>query len=149
MKTPVFDSSAFITYKRQIFQNDKILRVMALSLIVLCELTATTIKRETLQIYENWRKDYYKDGLLIVPSMLDHWNTAKKIRALKFVEQKSIFREQRPPDDALRLQNDALIAYTVGQCENYYIVTANVKDFERLQRVINFEFESAERFFAS
>ena len=115
MKTPVFDSSAFIAYKRQIFQNDKVLRAMALSLVVLCELTATTIKRETLQIYEEWRRDYYQDGLLIVPSMLDFWNAAKKIRALKIAEEKDFIKTQRPPDDALRLQNDALIAYTVGQ----------------------------------
>lgn len=122
---------------------------MALSLVVLRELTATTIKRETLQIYEEWRKDYYQDGLLIVPSMLDFWNAAKKIRALKIAEEKDSIKAQRPPDDALRLQNDTLIAYTVGQRANHYVVTANVKDFERLQRVIDFEFESADTFFGS
>lgn len=147
MKRPVFDSSAFISYKRQIVENEKILRAMSLSLVVLCELTATNIKRETLQLFEQWRENYHQDGLLIVPSMLDFWNTAKKIRALKIAEEKDFRKLQRPPDDALRLQNDALIAYTVGQTENCYVVTSNVKDFERLQRVIDFEFQSSEEFF--
>ena len=120
---------------------------MALSLVVLCELTATNIKRETLQIFEQWRENYHADGLLIVPSMLDFWNTAKKIRALKIAEEKDFRKLQRPPDDALRLQNDTLIAYTVGQTENCYLVTSNVKDFERLQRVIDFEFQSSDKFF--
>ena len=147
MKRPVFDSSAFISYKRQIIENEKVLRAMALSLVVLCELTATNIKRETLQIFEQWRENYHADGLLIVPSMLDFWNTAKKIRALKIAEEKDFRKLQRPPDDALRLQNDTLIAYTVGQTENCYLVTSNVKDFERLQRVIDFEFQSSDKFF--
>ena len=79
--------------------------------------------------------------------MLDFWNTAKKIRALKIAEEKDFRKLQRPPDDALRLQNDALIAYTVGQTENCYPVTSNIKDFERLQRVIAFDFQSSEEFF--
>lgn len=67
MKRPVFDSSVFIAYRRQIIENEKVLRAMALSLVVLCELTATKIKRETLQLFEQWRENYHEDGLLIVP----------------------------------------------------------------------------------
>ena len=59
----------------------------------------------------------------------------------RFLElcQKDSIKVQRP-DDALRLQNDALIAYTISQKSNYFLVTDNVKDFSRLQRVINFDF---------
>ena len=52
MKRLVFDSSSFIAYNRQIIENEKVLQAMALSLVVLCELTATNIKRETLQLFE-------------------------------------------------------------------------------------------------
>ena len=120
---------------------------MALSLVVLCELTYSSRNRQTLQLYEEWRRDFYNDGLLLVPSMSDFWNAAKKIRALKILEEKDGIKIQRADDDAIRLQNDALIAYTISQSKNYFLVTDNTKDFLRLQRVIDFEFQSAAEFF--
>jgi predicted nucleic acid-binding protein len=145
-KKAVFDTNIFISYKKQVF-NDKVTSKMALSLVVLCELVYSSKNQKILQLYEDWRKDFYKDGLLIVPSMLDFWNAAKKIRALKIQEDKDTQKIQRPDDDTVRLQNDALIAYTISQTKDYFLVTDNVKDFTRLQRVIDFEFQTASDFF--
>ena len=145
-KKEVFDTNIFISYKKQVL-NDKVIANMALSLVVLCELTYSSRNRQTLQLYEEWRRDFYNDGLLLVPSMSDFWNAAKKIRALKILEEKDGIKIQRADDDAIRLQNDALIAYTISQSKNYFLVTDNTKDFLRLQRVIDFEFQTAAEFF--
>ncbi len=146
-KKPVFDTNVFISYKQQLYADDKFFNAMALSLVVLCELTYSSRSRKTLQLYEKWREDFYQNDLLIVPSVSDFWNSAKKIRTLKIQEEKDSIKTQRPDDDAIRLQNDALIAYTISQKSNYFLVTDNVKDFSRLQRVINFDFISATEFF--
>lgn len=129
MKKPVFDTNVFISYKRQVFGNEKLISKMALSLVVLCELTYSATNNQRFQLYEKWRQDFYRNGLLIVPSMLDFWNSAKKIRTLKIQEEKDSIKVQRPDDDAIRLQNDALIAFTISQKSNYFLVTDNVKDF--------------------
>lgn len=83
LKRPVFDTNVFISYKKQVFGNEKMISKMALSLVVLCELTYSATNNKRFQLYEKWREDFYQNNLLIVPSMLDFWNSAKKIRALK------------------------------------------------------------------
>ncbi len=145
----VFDTNVFISYKKKFVEDKRLISNIALSLIVLCELTYSTNSLKNFQLYEHWRKDFYKNGLLIVPSMLDFWNTSKKIRALKLQEEQDFIKIQRPNDDAVRLQNDALIAYTISQTKDCFLVTDNVQDFARLQRVIDFDFQSATNFFDS
>jgi hypothetical protein len=69
MSRPVFDTNVFLNYRTIINNND--LAHMALSTVVLYELTATTIEHSEWQRYEAWRRQAQKDGLLLTPSMSD------------------------------------------------------------------------------
>ena len=141
---PVFDTDVFIKY-RDSFTNDDI-RKMALSVIVLFELTATTASPADLKHYENLKRQFEKDKLLLVPTMSDWWECAKAVSRLRH-GQKSVLHGRTPRDPkARRLQNDALIART-AQMNGCYVVTANVRDYQRLKTYLKFWLVSATEYF--
>lgn len=65
MSRPVFDMNIFVEYDKQLTKTDY--AKMALSSVVLYELTATTIDKSLWQKYTAWRKFYEKDNLFLVP----------------------------------------------------------------------------------
>ena len=140
------DSTSFIQYRKRI--TPSLLEKMKLSIVVLYELTATTVDKETLQEAEFLRKTTFKRGDLITPSMSDWWETAKMIRRLRFGEKSAAGGKTPKMTDASRMQNDALIARNASQ-NDCYIVTANIDDFVKFTPFMNkLEVVSAEDFFA-
>ena len=97
-------------------------------MVVLYEMSATTIDKEALQKAETLRSIFHKRGDLITPSMSDWWETAKMIRRLRFGEKSASGGKTPKMPDASRMQNDALIARNASQ-NDCYIVTANIDDF--------------------
>lgn len=140
------DSAVFIQYEDLITQS--IIEKMKVSMVVLYELTATTIDKDYLQRINRIRQVFLKRGDLITPTMIDWWETAKLIRRLRFGEKRD-FRGKTPKlADAHRLQNDALIARN-AYLNDCFIVTTNYDDFEKFVPFMeNLEVIAAEDFFA-
>ena len=99
-KSPIFDTSVFSPFKKQI---EKDIAFSLLPSIVLYELTATSIDESTLKKYERWRKLLTKNERLLTPTANDWWETAKAIRRL-------YIKKHAPVTKLKTLQNDALIA---------------------------------------
>lgn len=145
-KKPLFDTAVFIQYEKNL--TSSILEKMKLSMVVLYELTATTIDKDYLQKLYEIRQIFYKRGDLLVPTMTDWWETAKMIRRLRFGEKTASKGKTPKMPDAHRLQNDALIARSasVNDC---FIVTTNTNDFNHFAPYMEkLEITSADEFFA-
>ena len=143
---PILDSSVFISYDKYI--TTSLAEKMKVSMIVMYELTATTIDREYLQKVDRLRKAALKSNRLITPSMSDWWETAKVIRRLRFGEKTAAGGKTPKMTDASRMQNDALIARSAC-LNNCYVVTTNIDDFYKFVPLMEkLEVISAEDFFA-
>lgn len=146
LKIPLFDTAVYIEYEKQITPN--LFGKMKFSMIVLYELTATTIDKELLQKFNRIRQEYYRRGDLITPTMNDWWETAKLIRRLRFGEKTASGGKTPKMKDAHRLQNDALIARTAWT-HDCFVVTTNANDFGLFSPFMEkLEVISAEEFFA-
>ncbi len=145
-KKPLFDTAVFIQYEKQM--TPSIVEKMRLSMVVIYELTATTIDKNYLQKLNDVRETFYKKGDLLVPTMSDWWETAKMIRRLRFGE-KSVSQGKTPKvTDAHRLQNDALIARGAS-LHHCFVVTTNTADFNLFTPFMEkLEVISANDFFA-
>jgi predicted nucleic acid-binding protein len=141
---PVFDANIFITYKNQLTDEDY--DAMALSMVVLYELTARVMDKTEWQYHEKLRKRYDEDGLLLVPTMSDWWETAKLIARVRYHAQKGYYKTSQKLPDAQRLQNDALIA-RAAYLKKFYVVTENTKDFELFMPFLNVQIVSANEYF--
>lgn len=127
-KRPLLDTAAFIEYKSRI--NNTLLEKIKMSMVVLYELTATTVRKDDFQELNNIRQIFLKRGDLITPAMSDWWETAKLIRRLRFGE-KTASRGKTPKlTDAHRLQKDALIARN-AYLNDCFMVTTNWEDFDK------------------
>lgn len=137
-RSPVFDTSVFSPFKKQIETQ---IGFSLLPSIVLFELSATSIDQSALQKYDRWRKLLIKNRRLLTPSALDWWETAKSIRRL--------YLKKTAPISKLRtLQNDALIARLAVKNDGF-VVTMDVDDFEIIKREMpNLEVVSANYFFS-
>ena len=137
-KSPVFDTSVFSPFKKQI---EKRIAFAMLPSIVLYKLVATSIDESTLQKYERWRKLLIKNERLLTPTATDWWETAKAIRRL--------YLKKTAPVSKLRtLQNDALIARLAVK-NHGFVVTADVDDYEIIKREMpKLEVVSADYFFS-
>ena len=145
MSRPVFDMNVFIDYKSSI--NDYHLAKMALSSVVLYELTAPTIDKSVWQKYTAWRKFYEKDKLLLVPTSEDWWEASKIVSRIRFGEKSASQGKTPKLADAQKLQNDALISRT-AYAQKYFVVTSNLRDFQKIQQFLNVESVSADEYFA-
>lgn len=146
LKKPLLDSAVFIQYEKQI--STSLFAKMKLSIVVLYELTATTIENEALQKIEIFKNVSSKRGDLITPTMSDWWETAKVIRRLRFGEKTAAGGKTPKTPDAARMQNDALIARSAC-LNNCYVVTTNIDDFNKFIPLMDkLEVISAKDFFA-
>lgn len=146
LKSPMLDTAVYIEYKVQI--TPLLFEKMKFSIIVLYELTATTIDRDLLQNFDRIKQELDRRGDLITPTMTDWWETAKMIRRLRFGEKTAAGGKTPKMPDSSRMQNDALIARDAS-LNNCYVVTANIEDFDKLVPFISsLEIISAEDFFA-
>jgi predicted nucleic acid-binding protein len=146
LKSPLFDTAVYIEYEQQITPN--LFNKMKFSMVVLYELTATTIDRQLLQKFERIKVELNKRGDLVTPTMTDWWETAKMIRRLRFGEKSAAGGKTPKIPDASRMQNDALIARN-AYLNDCYVVTTNFEDFVRFVPFMeNLEIVAAEDFFA-
>ena len=137
-KSPIFDTSVFSPFKKQI---EKDIAFSLLPSIVLYELTATSIDESTLKKYERWRKLLTKNERLLTPTANDWWETAKAIRRL-------YIKKHAPVTKLKTLQNDALIA-RLSVKNNGFVVTLDVDDFEIIRRAMpKLEVVSGDYFFS-
>ena len=134
MKRPVFDTNVFHQFKQDMTKGD--MAEMALSVVVLYELAATTNEQADRQRYEAWRKGFAAAGLLLVPTANDWWEAAKLVARLRFGDKAAGHGKTPPLLDAQRLQNDVLIARTAA-LNGCFVVTANVADFLRIKPYLN------------
>ena len=138
VKSPVFDTSIFSPFKKQV---EKDIAFALLPSIVLYELSATNIDESTLQKYERWRKLLTKNERLLTPSANDWWETAKSIRRL-------YIKKTAPASKLKTLQNDALIARLAVKNKGF-VVTMDVDDFEIIRREMpTLEVVSGDYFFS-
>ena len=145
MNRPVFDMNIFVEYDKQLTKTDY--AKMALSSVLLYELTATTIDKSLWQKYTAWRKFYEKDGLYLVPNSEDWWEASKIVSRIRFGEKSAAQGKTPKLPDAQKLQNDVLIART-AYTQKFFVVTANIKDFQKIQQFLNVEIVSADEYFS-
>ncbi len=145
MSRPVFDMNVFIEYKTSI--TDYHFSRMALSSIVLYELTATTIDKSIWQKYTAWRKIFTDLDRFLVPTADDWWESAKIVSRLRFGEKSASQGKTPKLADAQKLQNDVLIART-AYAQKFYVVTSNLSDFQKIRQFLNVEIVSADEYFA-
>lgn len=141
---PVFDTNVFIKYDDRISKKDW--SDMALSMVVLYELTARVMDKSKWQYYEELRRRYDDDKLLLVPTMSDWWQTAKLVARVRYGAQSGYYNTSQKLPSAQRLQDDALIARAAYH-RKFYVVTDNVGDFELFTSFLDFEFISAKEYF--
>lgn len=122
-KSPVFDTSVFSPFKKQI---EREIAFALLPSIVLYELTATSVDESTLKRYERWRKLLSQNERLLTPTATDWWETAKAIRRL-------YLKKTSPVSKLKTLQNDALIARLAVK-NHGFVVTQDVDDYEVIKR---------------
>ncbi len=127
-KHPLLDSNVFI---ERIIPS-QVLRQMYLSSVVLYELTATSVDRSTLQLYTSWRKSAITRKRLLTPAASDWFECSKLIRNLLLGSKSRSKGIVSKTTTAQQQQNDALIART-AVLNNCYVVTNNVRDFERFK----------------
>lgn len=125
-KRPLLDTNVFIEYDLPKATHSR----MSLSTVVLYELIASNIDDSILNLYLSWKKSYGDSKLLLTPSVSDWIECSKLIRNLvrgsrsrsKGIVKKIVSAQQQ--------QNDALIARSAA-LHNCFVVTNNVKDFDR------------------
>jgi len=128
--------------------NTTLIEKMKFSIVVLYELTATTIRKSDFQDLDFIRQTFHKKGDLLVPTMTDWWETAKLIRRLRFGEKAASKGKTPKVTDAHRLQNDALIARSAS-LHDCFVVTTNIADFNFFTPFMEkLEIISADDFFA-
>lgn len=137
-KLPVFDTSVFPPYKKQI---EKEIAFALLPSVVLYELTATSIDESTLKKYDRWRVALSQNERLLTPTKIDWWETAKAIRRLYVKKTASVSKLKT-------LQNDALIARLAVRNKGF-VVTMDVDDYEIIRREMpTLEIVSGDYFFS-
>lgn len=141
---PVFDTNIFSSYLQYLTKDD--FRKMSFSILVLYELVARPISRESFEIFDGWRENAIKDNRLIVPTYDDIWTSAQAVRKMRLAEQRHHKGTTPAMESAAAFQNDALIARSAFK-KNCFVVTANVKDFSALRKHLRFEFCPPEDYF--
>lgn len=146
MSRPVFDMNAFVQYKKAI--TDYHFSRMALSSVVLYELTATTIDKSERQKYTAWRTLFTKLDRFLVPNSDDWWEASKIVSRLRFGEKSAAQGKTPKLTNAQKLQNDALIART-AYSQKFFVVTSNLKDFQKTRQFLDVEIVAAEEYFSA
>jgi len=116
--------------------SDVLLSKMFLSSVVLYELIAANIDGSTLSRYTSWKKAHSKWGQLITPTATDWFECSKLVRNLLRGAKSKTTGTVAKVTSAQQQQNDALIARTTA-LHNCFVVTGNVRDFEKFEPYMN------------
>ena len=144
MSRPVFDMNVFIEYKNSI--NDYHFSKMALSSVVLYELTATTIDKSDWQKYTIWRREFTDLNRFLVPTSNDWWQSGRIASRIRHGEKSRAKGKTPKNPHTQKLQNDVLIART-AYTSKFFVVTSNFADFQKIQQFLDIEIVSAEEYF--
>ena len=144
MSRPVFDMNVFVEYENIMTEKD--ITKMALSAVVLYELTATTIDKSRWQNFTAWRKAFTELDRYLIPTSEDWWESSKIVSRMRFGE-KSVSQGKTPKDpNAQKRQNDVLIARTAF-AQKFFVVTSNLEDFRKIRQFLDVEIVSAQEYF--
>lgn len=105
---------------------------MYLSSVVLYELMAANIDDSTFKEYAYLKQVFGKSGKLLTPTATDWHECSKVIRNMLQGKRSRTTGRVAKVTSAQQQQNDALIARTAC-LSGCFVVTENVKDFERFQ----------------
>lgn len=138
-----YDTSIFISYKPARFPAD-----FLLSAVVVQEMTTGAADRRELQYWRLFGQGHEKQATLLVPTGEEWWQAGKVLNGLLGGEKRRAGgRTPRlHPEEKNRLVRDILIAVTVKRA-GALLVTANVKDFERIRRYCKVRFQSGRDYF--
>lgn len=95
---PIFDTSSVIKYRTEI---KKYFETLYFPSMVFFELVATSINRDELKFYSDWRRDLNAEKRILSPTENDIWETAKAIRRL-------YVNKTAPQTKLITLRTDAL-----------------------------------------
>ncbi len=146
MSRPVFDMNVFVEYKKSI--TDYHFSKMALSSVVLYELTATTIDKSEWQKFTLWRNAFTKLNRFLVPNSDDWWEASKIASRIRHGEKSQAGGKTPKNPRTQRLQNDILIARSAF-AQKFFVVTSNLADFQKIQQFLNVETVSAGDYFSA
>ena len=136
---PIFDTSSVIKYRTEI---KKYFETLYFPSIVFFELVATSISRDELKLYSDWRRDLNAEKRILSPTENDIWETAKAIRRL-------YVNKTAPQTKLITLRTDALIARLSIKQKDSFIVTDDADDFLIIKREMkDLRVISADEFFA-
>lgn len=146
MSRPVFDMNVFVEYKDSI--NNYNFSKMALSAIVLYELTATTIDKSDWQKFTTWRKLFTNLDRFLIPNSDDWWESSKIASRNRHGEKSQAKGKTPKHPNTQRLQNDILIART-AYTRKFFVITSNIEDFRKIRQFLNVEIVFAEEYFGA
>jgi len=136
---PIFDTSSVIKYRTEI---KKYFETLYFPSMVFFELVATSISRDELKLYSDWRRDLNAEKRILSPTENDIWETAKAIRRL-------YVNKTAPQTKLITLRTDALIARLSIKQKDSFIVTDDADDFLIIKREMkDLRVISADDFFA-
>lgn len=144
MSRPIFDMNVFVEYKKILTEKD--IAKMALSVVVLYELTATTIDKSEWQQFTAWRKAFTKLDRFLVPNYEDWYESAKIASRIRHGEKSKAKGKTPKNPNTQKLQNDILIARTAF-ANKFFVVTSNLEDFQKIQQFLDVEIVSAKEYF--
>ena len=119
---------------------------MALSAVVLYEHIAANIDDSNLDLYLQWRRSFSDLKRLVTPTETDWVECSKLIRNLVRGSRSNTQGYAKKITSAQQQQNDALIART-ATTHNCFVVTGNVRDFEKRSAIYERPSSCASRLF--
>ena len=125
-----YDTSVFIAYNPVVFPAG-----FLMSAIVIQELAAGAKDKSDLQELDSLRRDYEKQGRLLVPTGEDWWLAGKILNSLLrgLKSRRGGLTPKLPAAEKQRIIRDVLIARTVRRA-GALLVTDNVSDFKLIAR---------------
>lgn len=125
-----YDTSVFIAYKPVVFPAG-----FLMSAIVIQELAAGALDKSDLQELDGLRRDYEKQGRLLVPTGEDWWLAGKVLNSLLrgLKSKRGGLTPKLPAAEKQRIIRDVLIARTARHA-GAMLVTDNVNDFKLIAR---------------
>ncbi len=146
MAIVTFDTCIFIRY-RLFMGRPKGFRMTA---VVLHELTVGAEDIHEIRRIEAQRRDYERDGILLVPNGEDWFLAGKVLNSLQR-GRKSANKGKTPKlssEESRRIMRDVLIARTARR-ENALLVTDNVTDFETIRAFCKVRMVTGHEFFGA
>jgi len=139
----VFDTNIWIAY-----QPESLPRSLHMSVVVLQELLAGAVDATDVKKHEAARKQYEREGKLLVPTA-DDWIEAGKVLNSLLRGLKSKRGGKTPKlhhQEKHRIIRDVLIARTVKRA-GALLVTDNARDFKMIKQFCNVRIQNGREYF--